>query len=380
MIKNKLFSSGELVTLATGQTYTVKDNEVFLNDSLYRKSDLEISLNGIGATSDQNNCNVGIRKRDGNKNLPAFLSDFNEWEIDGVAQTALEDCIENINTAIYYDPSSGGADYDFYFSIDTSGTIVKFDTSRTYGNIALLEGSFIYDFTSAKFMCPVFLIHRSDAIQLPQGSIVVQGQYKPNQVNYIQLLYLNNSKILVYFNNIESNTTSELTWTETGSAFSSVTNKQHILSGTTTLFKDNYAITTETFSKGEGISFRATPTPPSTTVRLFVAFVNAVNSNYAVNTYSGFTIRAGELRVWNGTTTEFIVNLTDVTAKFTISIDQNNNCRFTSDIDGDFISAFNVPDGAFCQIWYGDEDGSIPSYPAGSANEFVISEIQKVTV
>jgi len=299
----------------------------------------------------------------------------------GVAYTESEwDIFYRENTG-FSTASGGSGAVDYDFSIDTSGTIIKFDTSRTYGNIALIEGAFTYDFTGAKFMCPVFLIHRADAIQLPQGSIVVQGSYKPNQVNYIQLLYLSNSRILVYFNNIENTTTSnELTWSETGTAFVSVTNDEHVLSGTSALFPDNYAITSQTFSKGEGISFRGTPTPPSTTIRLFVAFVNAVNSNYAVNTYSGFTIRAGELRVWNGTTTEFIGTLTDVTAKFTVSIDQNNKCRLTSDIDGDFISEFTVPDGAFCQIWYGDENGSIPSYPAGSANEFVISEIQKVIV
>ena len=108
MIKNILLSSGQTVTLATGQTYDLKDNEVMINGNLYRKSDLEISVNGNSANSNINAVFLGIRKRDGRRNLPADLVLYNEWSIDGVQQASLADALENIQTAIYYDPSNGG--------------------------------------------------------------------------------------------------------------------------------------------------------------------------------------------------------------------------------------------------------------------------------
>ena len=46
MIKNRLFSSGQVVPLATGQTYTLKDAEVMINGVVYRKSDIETTLQG----------------------------------------------------------------------------------------------------------------------------------------------------------------------------------------------------------------------------------------------------------------------------------------------------------------------------------------------
>lgn len=267
------------------------------------------------------------------------------------------------------------------YSIDTSGTVISFDEARTYGNIVLIEGAISYDFTDAKFMAPIYLIHRASSIALPQGSQIVQGSYKPNEINYIQLVYMSNSKVLVYFNNIDGATVNELTWTETGAAFNSVTNTEHQLRGTTTTFQDNYAITTQTFVKGEGISFKLKPQLSSTTARVFVAFVDAVNSEFSQNAISGFTIRAGEVRVWTNPGTSFVLALTDITAKFTVSIDQNGFCRFTSDVDGDVITAQAVPDGSFVQIWYADEDGVFnPSYPSDSANDFDVCDIEKVNV
>jgi len=108
MIKNTLYSSGQAVTLATGQTYTLKDNEVMINTVIYRKADIEITLENNGVISDSKDVKVGIRKRDGVSGMPAHYENYNKWYIDGTQQTILADCVENINTAIYYTASSGG--------------------------------------------------------------------------------------------------------------------------------------------------------------------------------------------------------------------------------------------------------------------------------
>lgn len=108
MIKNILLSSGQTITLATGQTYDLKDNEVMVNGNIYRKADLEIAVNGNSATSNINDVNIGIRKRYGRLNLPADLTLYYEWSVDGIQQASLADALENIQTAIYYDPSVGG--------------------------------------------------------------------------------------------------------------------------------------------------------------------------------------------------------------------------------------------------------------------------------
>ena len=39
MFKNKLTSSGQTITLAVGETYEVKADEVFINGYLYKKKD-----------------------------------------------------------------------------------------------------------------------------------------------------------------------------------------------------------------------------------------------------------------------------------------------------------------------------------------------------
>lgn len=97
---NYLISSGNTVTLAVGQTYTVKDNEVYINEQLYRKSDLEIVMSDNYETAESTDVKVGIRLRDGIKNLPASMVNYANWTIDTVVQTALGTLVENINTII----------------------------------------------------------------------------------------------------------------------------------------------------------------------------------------------------------------------------------------------------------------------------------------
>lgn len=109
---NKLYSSGQTVTLATGQSYTLKDNEVMIKGVIYRKSDIEITLENNGVISSSDNVKVGIRKRDGVSGMPAHYVTYDKWYIDDVQQTSLANCVENINTAIYYTGSSSGGQQD----------------------------------------------------------------------------------------------------------------------------------------------------------------------------------------------------------------------------------------------------------------------------
>ena len=97
---NTLFSSGQVIPLAVGETYTLKDNEVMVNGVIYRKIDLEITTSNNDANSDQADVKVGIVLRDGAKEKPADLETYDKWSIDGVTQTSLSNLVENINTAI----------------------------------------------------------------------------------------------------------------------------------------------------------------------------------------------------------------------------------------------------------------------------------------
>lgn len=108
MIKNNLIESGEVITLAVGQTYTLKDNEVFINNSIYLKKDLKVSLAGNSENNNSNSVSIGIKKREGLLNLPADLVRFNEWAVNGVQQNSLANALENIQSAIYYNPATGG--------------------------------------------------------------------------------------------------------------------------------------------------------------------------------------------------------------------------------------------------------------------------------
>jgi hypothetical protein len=45
---NTLFTSAQVITIAVGETYTLKADEVMINNSIYRKVDLEITMNRNG--------------------------------------------------------------------------------------------------------------------------------------------------------------------------------------------------------------------------------------------------------------------------------------------------------------------------------------------
>lgn len=110
MVKNKIFSSGQVITVAQGQDYTLKDDEVYINNHTYKKRDLEIKLDTPTADLTQDNVRIGVRLRDGMKTLPADFALYKEWEVDGVVMTSLAQAIELITTCIY-----------FANSFDTSG-------------------------------------------------------------------------------------------------------------------------------------------------------------------------------------------------------------------------------------------------------------------
>ena len=97
---NTLFSTAQVVTIATAETYTVKSDEVFINDQIYKKIDLEIIMYNNDDNISQEEVRVGIQLRDGAKTLPANLVHYAKWEIDTVIQTSLSTLVENINTAI----------------------------------------------------------------------------------------------------------------------------------------------------------------------------------------------------------------------------------------------------------------------------------------
>jgi len=70
--KNKIYCSGFSLQIATGTFYTIKDDEVFINNNPYKIRNGHL------------------------RSLPADFSKFNEWEIDDVKQTNLIELLDNI--------------------------------------------------------------------------------------------------------------------------------------------------------------------------------------------------------------------------------------------------------------------------------------------
>lgn len=97
---NTILSSGTVVTIAVGETYTIKVNEVMINGQIYRKSDIELTMSGNGVGVADTDVKIGIQKRDGVKNLPANLVIFSGWTIDTVVATVLATCVLNISDII----------------------------------------------------------------------------------------------------------------------------------------------------------------------------------------------------------------------------------------------------------------------------------------
>ncbi len=180
MIKNTLFSTAQVVTLATGQTYTLKSDEVMLNNQIYKKGDLEIAFYNNTATATPSDVKVGIQKRDGSRNLPADFSEFGEWEIDTVTQTTLALCIENINTALFVIGSSPVASpsvtpFDFGAiendASTTSNLQAFFDYVRDNNVVGDFRGTWdinatiIIDGTDKTFICGTIETENNVAVQ-----------------------------------------------------------------------------------------------------------------------------------------------------------------------------------------------------------------------
>lgn len=100
---NNLLSSGETLQVSISDTYIIKDNEVFINNHLYKKHDLEIYMFNNHELNEAEFVNVGIRLRDGLKTTPANARPFNDWIINGNNQTSLSQLVESINTYLYND-------------------------------------------------------------------------------------------------------------------------------------------------------------------------------------------------------------------------------------------------------------------------------------
>ena len=98
-MKNELYSSGQTINISATDTYTLKDNEVMINDVIVRKADIEIKLGQTGDIT-QDKVKVGIRLRKARKTISAHFTEYYNWYIDGTQQTSLADCVNNINTAI----------------------------------------------------------------------------------------------------------------------------------------------------------------------------------------------------------------------------------------------------------------------------------------
>ena len=108
MIKNILYGSGQSITLAVGQNYTLKDDEVFINGVIVKKCDIEIALQNASSSSTASDVRLAVRKRDGLFNaIPADFSAFDEWQIDGSVPNNLSECASLINNSI--ECAGGGA-------------------------------------------------------------------------------------------------------------------------------------------------------------------------------------------------------------------------------------------------------------------------------
>jgi hypothetical protein len=143
MIKNKIYSSGQVIVIAVGETYTLKSDEVMINNSIYKKVDLEITLQQNYETSDSKTVGVAIKKRTGRINLPTVAIKYQEWEVDGVAQISLGGCVENIATVL-----ESLSEEITAFTIE-----VKSDNSGTSGTnqftIPTTTGTYLYDYTTS---------------------------------------------------------------------------------------------------------------------------------------------------------------------------------------------------------------------------------------
>jgi len=88
------------ITIAVGQGYTLKDDEVAINGHIFKKTDVELAMAGVLGTSDEKDVKVGIRHKGNRKETPAHLDTYDKWKINGVTPESLSDLVEQIQIAI----------------------------------------------------------------------------------------------------------------------------------------------------------------------------------------------------------------------------------------------------------------------------------------
>lgn len=109
---NELYTSGQSVEISQSETYTLKDNEVYINGLILKKEDLEVTFNGICKDMNEEEVEVGVRIRLGNLTQPANFLPYKYWLIDGVKPTSLSDLVESIKTALYHNSDNSNASID----------------------------------------------------------------------------------------------------------------------------------------------------------------------------------------------------------------------------------------------------------------------------
>lgn len=135
MVKNTLYNSGQVIDIAIGETYTLKSDEVMVNSVIYKKQDLIASVVNNSILSSVTTVLLGVRKRDGVKNLPVVSVKFNEWAIDDVTQTSVGDCFENIVAALFTTETGG---VSFTQQVNQYNDLVA---GITVGDLAYVENS-----------------------------------------------------------------------------------------------------------------------------------------------------------------------------------------------------------------------------------------------
>jgi len=125
MIKNTLYSSGQTVTLADGQTYTLKTDEVFINGHIFKKQDCEIALSNNSETQEPDKVLVGIQLRGNRKEHPAYHCSFNEWLINNEQPESLSDLVEKITDNLRF--FTGVVIVDDISEISNTDTLYYFD-------------------------------------------------------------------------------------------------------------------------------------------------------------------------------------------------------------------------------------------------------------
>lgn len=112
MDKNILYTSGQQIELSTGDIYILKENEVFINNQIFKKEDIEVSFIGLCDNMDALNVKVGVRIRLGTLTQPANHLNYKNWSINNVEPSSLSDLVEDLKDALYYTNDSSAISVD----------------------------------------------------------------------------------------------------------------------------------------------------------------------------------------------------------------------------------------------------------------------------